>query len=542
LLLIGLLADRTLFLSRCGVVKSPEALRENAQELLRDAGYDTSARWIMTGLALDTDCLQYVRSQADHRAAWQKVASGEFPAVYFWYRQGDSRLPHPRLFGSGELAPSPPVSPGAALVRLSGSGRLLTLQVGGEHKSTLPTESNVNWAKVFQRTGLSWPEYHEVKITRWPPLFADEVHQWERAAATGARSSPTVLAAAREGRVVYTEVVQPWESARASPAFAQTQKQQSRFVALRTALWLAAFAAACYLAWRHIRHGQADWRGAWSVSATLMALTGVAWLCGSRHSFDVTEEVAAAVKWLNVVVFSGVVGGVAYLAVEPSVRRGWPWSIATLQRLLDGRLTDRGIWTDVLVGAVLGLAAVLLRQFGTLLNQALNVPVSGLNDFDPGQNLLDHFGLRYKFAVLVDALLGALLESLLLLAVILAIKRLVRSTKVAAVVAVVVMTSVSILGRDLASPIDGLARVGLLGIAAWLVVRFGLLTGASALATYYAVNNSPITLERSAWYATTGLTVVLLIITALIVSWRFARASNAGAPLAAAREISLLPR
>src|SRR5205807_9633148 len=100
-----------------------------------------------------------------------------------------------------------------------------------------------------------------------------------------------------------------------------------------------------------------------------------------------------------------------------------PWSIVTLRRLLDGRFADRRIWADALLGLVVGLGSLLLRQTCTLANQVLGVPVSGLNDFDPGQNLLDHFGLRYKFAVFVSALLLAVLESLLVLALVIALKR-----------------------------------------------------------------------------------------------------------------------
>jgi len=61
------------------------------------------------------------------------------------------------------------------------------------------------------------------------------------------------------------------------------------------------------------------------------------------------------------IVLCGAIGGVAYLAVEPAARRWWPWSLITTRRLLDGRLRDRAIWADGLLGIVVGLASVCLR-------------------------------------------------------------------------------------------------------------------------------------------------------------------------------------
>src|SRR4029079_18770409 len=95
LLVILLLADRTLFLTRCGLTKSPEALQEIAQQVLVDLGHDAPRAPLLMGVALDTDCLQYVRAHADIPHAWKKITLGEIPAVRFSYRQGDPRLRPP---------------------------------------------------------------------------------------------------------------------------------------------------------------------------------------------------------------------------------------------------------------------------------------------------------------------------------------------------------------------------------------------------------------------------------------------------------------
>ena len=88
---------------------------------------------------------------------------------------------------------------------------------------------------------------------------------------------------------------------------------------------------------------------------------------------------------------------------------------------------------------------------------------------------------------------------------------------------VLLVASVAILGRGIVSPIDWLARILLGAIAAWLLLRHGLLAAAAALTTFYAVNNTPLTLAWSQWYAGTGYFVAAMLCAALAASWRLSR-------------------
>jgi hypothetical protein len=259
------------------------------------------------------------------------------------------------------------------------------------------------------------------------------------------------------------------------------------------------------------------------VSAAATILAALEWLFGSPHNLVPAEELASSFLWLNLCVSYGAAAGVAYLAVEPFARRWWPWSIITTRRLVSGRLADRGIWTDLLLGMVVGLAAVLMRQLGTVINQSLGIPVSGLNDFDLGQNVLDQFGARFKMSIVVAAVSGAVIESLLLLTLVVALKRLTASTLAAALLMVLMLASLAIVGRGILSPIDWTVRILLWAIVCWLLLRHGLLASIAALATFHAVNNAPITLNWSRWYAPTGVFVVAVLAVALTIAWRLSR-------------------
>jgi protein kinase-like protein len=516
LVAIVLLADQTLFLSRCGLVKSPDALREIAQRMFIDLGYKLPSNGQRIGVTLDTDCLQYIRAHPQVSNAWQQVAAGELPAVFFTYRQGDRRLPSPFSLTANELEqPLPPV----ATIRLDGRGNLLLLQITEGSQDNPKATQATDWAKLFSLAGLSMPDFHNAETRSLPTVFADDVHHWQGPLPVDANQTLHVTAAARQGRPVYFNLQYPWQWEMAGES---SRSQVSHFVAIRRAGWLVAIVLAAAFAWRNAKQGQADWQNARRVAVCVLALAALDWLCGSRHSLNFAQEITAAFDWLLVIVFCSAVAGVTYLAVEPLARRWWPWSIITLRRLLEGRVRDRAIWADLLLGLVVGLGCVLLRQSLSLANRVVGISVSGLNDFDPSQNLLDHFGMRYRFAVLVSALLLAVLQSLLLLTLMIAARRIMKSTLLAAAMVIVLTAALSIVGRGLLSPIDWLARTLLLAIAAGVLLRVGLLASVTAVATYYAVNNAPITLDGNAWYAPTGFACIAILAAALATSWRMA--------------------
>jgi hypothetical protein len=523
LAVIMLLADKTLFLSRCGLVKSPDVLQDMAEQTLTSLGCRAPAGPVLTGVTVDTGGLQFIRGHPTIPAAWRRLEAGEIPVAFFWYRQGDPRLPRPAPLGESRWERLASPTPGTATVRLDGRGKLLSVQIVTASPVDAPGAAGTDWSKLFESAGLPWQEFKEAQAHRLPPVFADGVQTWEGPFPADPTLSVKVTGATLGGCVVFFDVDQPWELALPNDALINSGSQSTQFVAFRIALWLIAIALAAALAWSHASLGHADWRGAWRVSAAATILAALDWLFGSPHNLVPAEELASSFLWLNLCVSYGAAAGVAYLAVEPFARRWWPWSIITTRRLVSGRLADRGIWTDLLLGMVVGLAAVLMRQLGTVINQSLGIPVSGLNDFDLGQNVLDQFGARFKMSIVVAAVSGAVIESLLLLTLVVALKRLTASTLAAALLMVLMLASLAIVGRGILSPIDWTVRILLWAIVCWLLLRHGLLASIAALATFHAVNNAPITLNWSRWYAPTGVFVVAVLAVALTIAWRLSR-------------------
>src|SRR5205807_2285944 len=55
------------------------------------------------------------------------------------------------------------------------------------------------------------------------------------------------------------------------------------------------------------------------------------------------------------------------LALEPYVRRRWPWRMISWNRLLAGRFLDPMVGRDVLIGALQGIFLTLMLQLAVVL-------------------------------------------------------------------------------------------------------------------------------------------------------------------------------
>ena len=71
----------------------------------------------------------------------------------------------------------------------------------------------------------------------------------------------------------------------------------------------------------------------------------------------------------------GLVHWVLYIALEPFVRRRWPFVLVSLTNLLSGRAHDPIVGRDVLFGVALGVAWVIgVRILGASTSQDARLP------------------------------------------------------------------------------------------------------------------------------------------------------------------------
>ena len=97
------------------------------------------------------------------------------------------------------------------------------------------------------------------------------------------------------------------------------------------------------LAWRNLRLGRGDRQGAFRIAALAFVLSMGVWIFGGHHVGWPGE----ADLFINAVALSLVAGAqlwIAYIALEPFVRRHWPKTIITWTRTLSG--VCEILWSD----------------------------------------------------------------------------------------------------------------------------------------------------------------------------------------------------
>jgi serine/threonine-protein kinase len=127
---------------------------------------------------------------------------------------------------------------------------------------------------------------------------------------------------------------------------------------------------------RNLRQGRADIRGAWRFAFAVLAIHLFLWAVTARHVAIIGAEVYGGFAWaVGRGVVGGALAGVGYLALEPGVRRRWPWRLVAWSRLLDGQWRNPLVGRDLLIGAAAGVAMNVISQIQCLATGAFGQPV-----------------------------------------------------------------------------------------------------------------------------------------------------------------------
>src|SRR5262249_40880745 len=104
-----------------------------------------------------------------------------------------------------------------------------------------------------------------------------------------------------------------------------------------------------------------DRRGAFHFAAFVFGAAVLYWLFWAHH-VPTQAEGWALIHNVALAVFFGAFVWMAYVAIEPTVRRRWPELLFSSSRLLSGRFRDPLVGRDVLAGILLGVMMVLVFE------------------------------------------------------------------------------------------------------------------------------------------------------------------------------------
>jgi serine/threonine-protein kinase len=263
--------------------------------------------------------------------------------------------------------------------------------------------------------------------------------------------------------------------------------------------------ASALLAFRNVKLGRGDRRGAFRIAAFLLVVAFLAWLFASHHVSAESEAINFIVGVQNMIFWS-MFFWVVYLAFEPFVRRRWPGRIISWSRVLAGGFRDPLVGRDILVGSVVGLGVIFCYFYlANLVPQWLG-HAPGLPWMDsPATKLLGVRSFAFGFT---QQIFAALFQSFILLFFLLLFYIVLRRERIAAFVLwVIAATALSLTQESVVGmPFAALAAA----MVVWLLYRYGLLALIVAIYFVHLLIFYPITSDFSAWYAADFVLALLI--------------------------------
>jgi serine/threonine-protein kinase len=481
-------------------------LAQQAQDLLENLCHTDPPADRTWSYQYDAGYLQHVRDTDSSPGHWDGLRTQQPTAVIFSYRQSPQALlgfgsttPGGELSSVSALDP-PPLVPGMAGAQLDGQGRLLSLYVVPPEHDTSKPGPPPDWAKLFTAAGLDIALFRPAN-PQWNSLVDTDGRVAWTGTYPGRPELPLrVEAGAWRGKPVLFKLI--------AEAWAKPEREPASTVPSWFAVFLVLIVGGPILAVRNLWLGRGDWRGACYIALAFVLIQTLGWVVEGNLSFSL-YGLSALGSFVGRESFWAANFGMIYLALEPTVRRRWPWRLVASGRLLDGRLRDPLVGRDLLVGLAAGTVMALLPRLLTLVAGWFGPPPIPLT-IPMYPAMTSRFGAPVDWGVLIRfagySISGAMFTFLLAFVLYLILRKPWLSW-----VAYVLVVTVQYSGMEPSPERVAWALLAAL-ILAVLVGRFGLLATVAALFTMIVWSLASLTTDLSAWYARQGLTAALVFI------------------------------
>ena len=501
----------------------PAVLEDRARQVLDRFGYHEAPADSVSQLRDDRDYLAWARRQPS-ATRWDQLATGRAPAVGLWYRTSP-RFMVPIAEWTQVTPTDPPLRmAGMTYVDVDARGALLDFNAVPPQRTpgAAPPTGQIDWQPVFD--AVRWPRERFTPVTpEWTPPVATDV----RAAWTGTvpELGATLLrleAGAFAGKVVFVQTVGPWTRPGRVPP--PTEHGIGRALAVfKNLLVLGLILGSALLARRMVLLGRGDWRGATTLAASLFVLAMAQWTVGAHHVPDYGTVQNTFFDACADQLFRSGIAWLAYLGIEPWIRRHWPTSLISWTRVLTGSFRDPLVGRDVLIGIAFGVAGAL---YPGLIEYALHV--FGRDALDPAfTGIWALTTPRYVGASLLAAVSNAMFNTLLLTLLYVVFRRRLPRPWLAALATTVVLALIITSEDGFGGPLE-FALIASISVLIVAPLHFhGLLPFMTAFAVRQVLMANTLTADLGAWYAGPTWVIGAAVIGLAVVAFLNSRA---GAP------------
>ncbi len=499
---------------------SPATLRDRARAIVRDFGYAERPADEVTWLQRDYAPLRWL---ADHEVstAWRRRLPELGSPVLLNYR----RSARPLLAeGPGGIvtAADPLPDPGDIWMLLDARGRLIEFEATPPRwTSPTPAPGAFPTTAVFAATVLDSTRFRPVSPEKVPPSACDAQREWIGTRAEAPDLELRLSATTFAGRLAAIAVIGPWDGRGArDPLAASLSARISRPTS--AILFLLLWLAAAYFARRNIRLGRGDRRGAFRVSMAGFILSALTWLATAHLVWDGGDLIFGQLfPALGRAVFNGVFLWLAYMALEPLLRRRMPDLLVSWARVLDGRFRDPRVGRDLLIGLIVGAFLAVIYHL-----------VNGLPTWVPFKSqttipLFSTDGIRGLVppAMPFAAAAGAIQRTLALLMMLFLLRLVTPRPWISVVVLTLLFVGFSLGGENPVLELPSVLISSL--VVALTLVRFGPLTIGAMWFTGIFLMGSPLWASFATWYAPYALATFVLVVVLALWSFRTALGGRA---------------
>jgi protein kinase-like protein len=489
----------------------PEALAVQARRTIQQFGYPGPVADRAFTFDYAGDYLIYLREHSKHALDWNAIGAGQPPPIYFSYRESPQPLETHNFNDLGRVTsidPPPDIS-GMAQITLDLSGRLLRFSaVPPQVDSSPPAAHDPDPAPLFAAAGLDLKSFQPA-TPQWTPLAATDF----RAAWTGVfPNSPAnairVEAAWWRGKPVYFQIIGPWTYPSRMPSSKGGRRQDYTWMILV----IGGVGGGALMAWRNLRLGRGDRQGALRLAGFAFAGSLAVFLLRAHFvatvwSFSLFIEAVGQALWIGALLW------LAYIALEPVVRRLWPRSLITWTRLLSGRWQDSLVARDVMIGLLVGLGYDLVFAATDALKMRMG-------SFPPAAAKLDALlGFSRAFYTILDRILDGLTASLLFFLLFFLCRLILRKEWLAGVGFVLLF--VALRGFSSSYPIaDVPAMIIVYAVIVFMLLRCGLLALVVTIFITDLLGELVFTTNFSAWYGAGSLLLIVVVSGLAIFAFR----------------------
>ena len=480
--------------------KSPEVLTEQAKQLSKSLGYEPGADQTYN-LEIDRDYFSYLVSNSKSMDPKEAIKVGQPSLVWYWYRQSpDVLYPKNAQFVMRE---DPPLRvSGMVNIVLDTEGRLVSLEaVPGQHTSTGALNSQMapqpfDFEILLRAAGLDPSKLQPIPSQWTPPHAYDRRMAWSGVYPLMPQIPLRVEAAAFEGKPVYFQLVNPWTKSQSNPW--EPSPSQTIGTKLLIVVFFASLILGAFLALNNLRLGRGDRKGALRLTFALFVIRMVHWVFATHHVGS-TNEMTLVLTGLQSALFWSFFVGLLYLALEPYLRRRWPQTIISWNRLLSGDFRDPLVGRDILIGAFVGSIGAMLM----FVRYSLPAFLGGrrvIPDNDGFDTTL--VGISALVELLLNQLSASLVQALMILFVFLILSLVLRRDWLGITVGTIIVEAIFGLSVIPTEPPFSMFLIALVvGIFIVCVLRFGLVSLITCLMFFHLWVFFPVTFRFSAWYA-----------------------------------------